>query len=59
MELFHGSGGTTKKWEKKTLQTLQNGLKHEEKMATNENALTQPKFELGITGIILTVFQFD
>ena len=29
------------------------------KMATNENALTQPKFELGITGIIQNVFQGD
>ena len=26
-------------------------------MATNENVLTQPKFELGITGIIQIVFQ--
>ena len=29
------------------------------KMATNENALTQPTFELGITGIIQHVFQGD
>ena len=29
------------------------------KMAANENALTQPKFELGITGIIQNVFQGD
>ena len=28
-------------------------------MAANENALTQPKFELGITGIINNVFQGD
>ena len=28
-------------------------------MAANENALTQPKFELGITGIIQNVFQGD
>ena len=28
-------------------------------MAANENALTQPKFELGITGIIHNVFQGD
>ena len=27
------------------------------KMAANENALTQPKFELGIIGIIHNVFQ--
>ena len=27
------------------------------KMAANENALTQPKFELGITDIIHNVFQ--
>ena len=29
------------------------------KMAANENVLTQPKFELGITGIIQNVFQGD
>ena len=29
------------------------------KMAANENDLTQPKFELGITGIIHNVFQGD
>ena len=29
------------------------------KMPTNENALTQPKFELGICGIIHDVFQGD
>ena len=29
------------------------------KMAANEIALTQPKFELGITGIIHNVFQGD
>ena len=29
------------------------------KFATNENALTQPKFEIGITGIIQNVFQGD
>ena len=29
------------------------------KMAGNENALTQPKFELGISGIIHNVFQGD
>ena len=29
------------------------------KMAANENALTQPKFELGICGIIQDVFQGD
>ena len=29
------------------------------KMAANENALTQPKFELGICGIIQNVFQGD
>ena len=29
------------------------------KMPTNENALTQPKFELGICGIIQYVFQGD
>ena len=29
------------------------------KIAANENALTQPKFELGITGIIQKVFQGD
>ena len=29
------------------------------KMAANENALTQPKFELGIYGIIHNVFQAD
>ena len=29
------------------------------KMAANENALTQPKFELGITGTIHKVFQGD
>ena len=29
------------------------------KMAANEDALTQPKFELGITGIIHNVFQGD
>ena len=28
-------------------------------MAANENALTQPKFELGISGIIHNVFQGD
>ena len=28
-------------------------------MATNENALTQPKFELRITGIVQNVFQGD
>ena len=28
-------------------------------MAANENNLTQPKFELGITGIIQNVFQGD
>ena len=28
-------------------------------MAANENALTQPKFELGITGIKHNVFQMD
>ena len=28
-------------------------------MAANENALTQPKFELGICGIIQDVFQGD
>ena len=28
-------------------------------MAANENALTQPKFELGITGIIHNLFQGD
>ena len=28
-------------------------------MAANENALTQPKFELGICGIIQNVFQGD
>ena len=28
-------------------------------MAANENALTQPRFELGITGIIQNVFQGD
>ena len=28
-------------------------------MAANENALTQPKFELGITGIIHNMFQGD
>ena len=29
------------------------------KMAANENALTQPKFELGITVVIQNVFQGD
>ena len=29
------------------------------KMAANENALTQPKFELGISAIIHNVFQGD
>ena len=29
------------------------------KMPANENALTQPKFELGICGIIQDVFQGD
>ena len=29
------------------------------KMAANENALTQPKFDLGICGIIQNVFQGD
>ena len=29
------------------------------KMPTNENALTQPNFELGICGIIQDVFQGD
>ena len=29
------------------------------KVAANANALTQPKFELGITGIIHNVFQGD
>ena len=29
------------------------------KMAAIENALTQPKFELGICGIIQNVFQDD
>ena len=29
------------------------------KMAANENALTQPKFDLGICGIIKNVFQGD
>ena len=29
------------------------------KMAANENALAQPKFELGITGIKHNVFQGD
>ena len=29
------------------------------KIATNENAPTQPKFELGITGIIQNMFQGD
>ena len=29
------------------------------KMEANENAITQPKFELGITGIIQNVFQGD
>ena len=29
------------------------------KMAANENALTQPKFGLGISGIIQNVFQGD
>ena len=29
------------------------------KMAANEEALTQPKFELGITGIIENLFQGD
>ena len=29
------------------------------KMAANENALTQPKSELGISGIIHNVFQGD
>ena len=29
------------------------------KMAANENAITQPKIELGITGIIHNVFQGD
>ena len=28
-------------------------------MAANENALTHPKFELGISGIIHNVFQGD
>ena len=28
-------------------------------MAANENALTQPTFELGISGIIHNVFQGD
>ena len=29
------------------------------KMAANENALTQPKFDLGICGIIQNLFQGD
>ena len=29
------------------------------KMAANKNALTRPKFELGITGIMHNVFQGD
>ena len=29
------------------------------KVAANENALTQPKYELGICGIIQNVFQGD